>query len=92
MKRKNILFLLMSLILLSSCGSKDYEIIDTSVSNIKVDDKVVMPFNTVVTLRNFSKYEYNKTFQVLKIGFMNSINYLIDITLIKMKKGILLIT
>ena len=66
MKRKNILFLLMSLVLLSSCGSKDYEIIDTTVSNIKVENSVVMPFNTLVTLRNFSEYEYNKTFQVFE--------------------------
>lgn len=66
MKRKNILFLLMSLVLLSSCGSKDYEIIDTTVSNIKVENNVVMPFNTLVTLRNFSEYEYNKTFQVFE--------------------------
>jgi len=67
MKRKTVLSCLLFTLLLSSCGSKNYEIIDTSVSNIKIsDNNVVMPFNTVVSLRNFSQYDYNKTFQIFE--------------------------
>ena len=64
---------LLSLVSLMSCGSSQssnhipstkYEIVDASAQNIKTKDGfMVTPFDTVVTLRTFSEFDYVNSYK-----------------------------